>query len=144
MSSYRTFNMAKVAVVVGTVELKNFADGDTVTIERMSDTFTDSVGATGEVERAATNDRRGTITINIQQTALDNQGLSALMLLDEVSLSGVVPITVIDNSGFDVHTAAECWLVKPPSAVYGREAGKARTWVFRAADVDMFFGGNNK
>lgn len=110
MSSYRTFNMAKVSVVVGLVELKDFGDGDSVRVERLSDSFTDTVGATGEVERAATNDRRGTITINIQQTSPDNLKATAIMLLDEIAFAGVVPITVIDNSGFDVHTAAECWI----------------------------------
>ena len=63
------------------------------------------------------------------------------MLSDELSNSGIVPFTSMDNSGDDVHLSPEIWLRKPPPAVYGKEA-RAREWVFDAADVSMYFGGN--
>lgn len=138
----RTFDMKNMKVVVGTFEVKGFADGDVLTVDRMSDTFTDSVGADGEVERGKSNDFRGTITIVTQQTSPVNISLSNLMLLDEVSAGGIVPIALMDTGGNDVHVAPECWLVKPPTGTYGKEVGKNRSWVFRAANVSVFFGGN--
>jgi hypothetical protein len=141
MPSQRTFDLKNMKVIVGVTQITGFGDGDSIRVERMSDTFTDSVGGDGEVERGKTNDYRGTITISVQQTSPTLKLLSDVMLADEVSNGGVVPIAVLDSVGFDAHIAAECWLVKPPAAVYGKEIGKNREWTFRAASLDMFFGG---
>ena len=137
----RTYDPKGLTVTVLAIAVTGFADGDFVSVTRDADTFSDNVGATGEVERAKTNDWRGTIKIVVMQTNKDTlTALSTLAVLDEVSNGGIVPITV--QSWQDVHTAPECWLKKMPDAVYGKEAGKGRSFEFRCANVSMFFGGS--
>jgi hypothetical protein len=137
----KTFDLKKMTVAIGPVTLGDFAKGDVIKVIRDEDTFKKEVGATGEVGRSKTNNRAGKITFSLLSTSPANAGMSAVMLSDEVSNGGIVPITIMDKGGADVHVAPECWIVKPPDAIYSNEV-KDRAWVFDCSDVDMFFGGN--
>jgi len=142
MAATKTWDLKEQKTIIGPYALKGEAeDGDVVIVARDEQTFTKGVGATGEVARSKTNNRAGTITIRLMQTSEMNTSMSTIMASDELANSGIVPFTSIDNAGFDVHIAPEIWLQKPPDGVYGKAAG-TREWIFDAADLDMFFGGN--
>jgi len=142
MADTKTYDASQLKVIVGVTAVTGFEEGDFLVVARDEQNFTKQVGATGEVSRSKTNNKSGTITIRTKQTSPVNAELSAVMLLDEIANGGIVPIIVMDLSGNDVHNAAECWLQQTPDGSYGRDAA-GREWIFDAASVDMFFGGNN-
>ena len=142
MPATKTWDLKELKTVIGPFALQGEAeDGDVVIVARDEQSFTKGVGATGEVVRSKTNNRAGTITIRLMQSSAMNISMSLIMASDELLNAGVVPFLIADNSGFDYHIAPEIWLQKPPDGVYGKAAG-TREWIFDAADLDMFFGGN--
>ena len=141
MASLKTYNAHEVSVIVGARPITGLASGDAVTIERESDSWTDAVGISGEVTRSGSADKRGTITIRLQQSSSDNDYLSALVAADEMAKTGVVPILIRDSNGNSLYAAEQGWIKKPASATFAKEAGE-REWIIRCARIEMFAGGN--
>jgi len=138
--SLKTYNFKDVAVIFGTRALSGIAEGG-VQITRLTDSFTDQVGADGEVVRSRTNDKRGDAVVNLLQSSDSNDYLSESMVADENTGAGVKPLTIKDNSGRTLAFARQAWVVKPAASALGREAGE-RAWTIRCADLDIFVGGN--
>lgn len=130
------------AVFFGLLIDSGFADGEFVRMEQESDDFTDVNGTDGEVTRSKTNDRRVTITITLMQTSEGNSKLSAINILDRRANNGagVGPFLLKDRSGTAI-AGGSCWIAKPPSTVYGREA-TAREWKLRGILDERFDGGS--
>lgn len=139
--SLKTYNAHEVSVIIGVKPITGLASGDSVTVEREADSWTDSVGINGEVTRSGSADKRGTITIKVQQTSIDNDYLSGLSVADELSSEGVFPILIRDTNGRSLYAAAQCWIKKPANATFAKESGE-REWVIRCARLEMFTGGN--
>lgn len=137
----KTYNAHEVSVIVGSRIIKGLAEGDAVTIAREADSFSDSVGIDGEATRSGNTDKRGTITLRLQQTSVDNDFLSTLVQVDEKAGSGVVPILIRDTNGTSLWASNEAWIMKPADGSISREAGE-REWAIRCAKLEMFSGGN--
>ncbi|MCP4481417.1 MAG: DUF3277 family protein [bacterium] len=137
----KTYNGHEVSVIFGARLLTGLVEGDAVTIERDTDSWTDSVGLNGEVTRSGSADKRATVTIRLQQSSSDNDYCSGIVAADELAKSGVLPILVRDSNGNSIYAAPEAWIQKPTAATFGKEAGE-REWVIRCAKVTMFSGGN--
>ena len=137
----KTYNCKDVSVIVGARVLTGFAEDSKVVLARTSDAFTSVVGTDGEVTRAKSNDKRGTITISLMQSSDDNDFLSALANADELSGAGVTNVLVKDNSGRALHSAPEAWVQKQPDCEYNREAG-SREWILECAQLNNTIGGN--
>jgi hypothetical protein len=141
MAPLKTYNGSEVSVIIGTRPIKSLAESDAVKVERDTATFTDTVGIDGSVTRSKSSDRRGKITVKVQQTSTDNDYLSACALIDEKSAAGVMPIMIRDQNGTTLVFAEQAWIEKPADISFGKEAGE-REWVFRCAKLDVFVGGN--
>lgn len=139
--SLKTYNAHEVSVIVGIRPITGLSEGDAVSVERESDSWSDSVGISGEVTRSGSADKRGTITLRLQQTSEDNDYLSALVTADELTKSGVVPVLIRDVNGNSLYMAEEAWIKKPANASFAKDAGE-REWVIRCARLEMFSGGN--
>ena len=139
--SVKTYDASQVSVIVGTRRLSGLAEGSFVTVSRDEQAFTKQVGADGEVTRAKTNNKAGSITITLQQASSGNDYLSTLAKTDEETSAGVVPVTVVDGSGTTVAIAESGWIQKLPDTEFGRDAGE-REWVIDCADLEMLVGGN--
>lgn len=137
----RTYDPASVSVIVAGKLMTGFADDSAVTVERMTDTWTDQVGTDGFVTRAKSNDQRGTVTINLTQTSPSNDDLQALASADELSGNGAGPFLMRDGSGRTICSGDTCWVTKPPSLEFGRSVVN-RQWVIRVATLIVFSGGN--
>lgn len=135
-----TYDPAKVVVNVAGVNLEGYADGTFVTAERTSDTYTKSTGADGRTTRVKQNDKSGSITITLQQTSPSNNHLSAIMVLDESSGEGIVPVTIKDILSSSLIASSYAWVKKPPASPYAKENSN-REWVFDCAVLEMFIGG---
>ena len=97
----------------------------------------------GDVARARTNDRRGTVTFKLMQTSDTNALLSALRNADLLAPNGagVGALEVRDLQGTTLLSAAEAWIKKMPQTAFDREIG-AREWVIRCAVLEGVVGGN--
>lgn len=137
----KTYNGHEVSVIVGSRLIKGLAEGDSVAVDRESDSFSDSAGLDGEVTRSGSKDKRGTVTIRLQQTSADNDFLSALSQADEKAGTGVVPLLIRDTNGTTIYASNEAWIRKPAAGSVSREAGE-REWPIRCANLEMFHGGN--
>ncbi len=137
----KTYDANEVSVIVGSRVILGFIQGDAVTVVRESDSFSDNVGLDGEVTRSANKDKRGTITLTLQQSSNDNDFLSALSQTDELSGLGVVPVLIRDANGTSLYESAEAWIMKPADGSKSQESGE-RAWIVRCAKLAMFSGGN--
>ncbi|MCK6585958.1 MAG: DUF3277 family protein [Polyangiaceae bacterium] len=140
----KTYSADQVSLSIANVPITGgFADGEFVKIEHESDRWTDVVGTDGEVTRCKTNDRRATVTVLLMQTSTDNDLLSALALIDDVTPggAGVGELLIRDRLGTTIFSAEAAWIAKTPDATFDREA-KAREWKIRCERLDEHQGGN--
>jgi len=137
----KTYDPKQVQLIIGGAPIGGFADGEFISVERDEDTFTKVAGADGEVSRSKSNNKMGELTVTLLQTSASNAILSAFMLADELSNSGVIPIFIKDSLGTTTLFSAEGWVKKPPAVSYDKELTD-REWTFDLANVDIFVGGN--
>lgn len=138
----RTYNPALVSIVYGPKLITGFADDTAITVERMSDTWNDQVGTDGFVTRSPSNDKRGTITINLTQSSPSNDDLQAMATADEMTGNAAAPVLVRDASGRTICSGDTAWVTKPPASEFGRSITN-RQWVLRVANLVIFTGGND-
>jgi hypothetical protein len=136
----KTYDAKRVAIVINNIIVTGFGDGDFVAVERNEDTYALQMGTDGEGTRSKTNNKSGRITITTMQGSVANLALSGFGLIDEKSSAGAVKIEVKDLNFLSSYTANQAWLVKPPAATFGREAG-GREWVFETDNLEWFEGG---
>jgi hypothetical protein len=137
----KTYDPKEITIIFGATIVSGFADGSFVKVERTTDTWSTVAGADGEVSRSKSNDKRGTITITLQQTSLTNDIFSAYFQADELTNNGVLPVIVKNIRGIDIHTAAQAWVKKPAAVEYGKESG-SREWIIETDELLTFVGGN--
>lgn len=132
-----TYDFKKVSLIVGTRQMKGFAEGSSIEADRDTDSFTKKVGVDGETTRSRSNNSAGSITFSLDQFSEDNKYLQTLANLDERTGSGVIPVKIVDSSNPDleiiISTAA--WVKKPAKKGFGAEAGP-REWVLDCADLN--------
>ncbi len=137
----RTFDPANVIISIGGVPMSGYADGTFVMVARDEDAFTKVSGADGEVSRAKSNNRSGTLTLTLMQTSMSNDILSAIALLDETSNAGIVPVLVKEIGTLTILMSGEGWIKKFPDASYSKDV-ENREWILDLASLNMFEGGN--
>ena len=137
----KTYDPKQVQIIVGAHIVSGFAEDTLVTVNRTNDAFTLTMGADGEGTRAKSNDKSGTIQIELMQSSESNAYLSSLMIADEVSNSGLVPVLVKDTSGSSLHSAEQAYIQKQPDSAYGKTA-QSRVWILVTDNLNTFIGGN--
>ncbi len=137
----RTYDPKEVHIIIGGFEMTGFADGTFLTISRDNDSFSKVSGADGETSRAKSNDKGGGAILSLQQTSPSNDILSGIVIADELSNSGVVPMIVTDSLGTTVLFSGEGWIKKPAEVTFAKEIGN-RDWNLDLASMDIFIGGN--
>jgi hypothetical protein len=143
-SDVKTYGPDEVSLILAGIPLnQGWADGTFCRIAYNSDAFSLKVGTDGESVRTKSNDRSARISVILMQSSSVNDLLSALHNLDINSPggAGVGPFLCKDNSGRSMYLAEKAWIVKPPDAEYGREAG-TREWIIETGNLQSFVGGN--
>lgn len=136
------YSADKVIRTIGGVSISGGGD-DMVSAEYEEDRSSAKVGADGEVAASINPSMLGTITFTLSAASSSNDELSEIVALNSAfSILKAIPISVIDLSGRTVITANKCWLKTAPPVSFGKDVGE-REWVFYAADLQMFVGGNN-
>jgi len=141
MSQVKTFDPKEVQVVFGEAILSGFAEGSMVTAERDADSWSKYTGVDGEIARAKSNNRAGSVTVRLSQTSSSNDVLSSIMVEDEVANAGMRPIMIKDGLGTTLIASEYAWIRKPPAVEEGGEIGE-REWIFDTGEMDIFVGGN--
>ena len=138
-----TYDPQKMICSVAGVTLSGFSDGDMIIARRSEDMSFMRVGGDGSVARARNANKTGEFEFRLLQTSNVNAQLSALFAIDNLGNDGVidVPITIADLSGFSLCTATSAWLKSIPEGTFGKEISE-RVWIFSAADLIIFHGGN--
>lgn len=141
----KTYDPQSVQLVFNGIQFRGFADGTFITVERLTDTFSDTVGAQGDVVRTRSRDRRGTVTATLQGASPTNDLLSAIAIDDEDPeagdyAAGVGDLAVKDLNGTTLAFAQEAWIVKLPNAEFATEH-TPRQWVIRCAKLQLLVGG---
>ena len=142
MAPLRTYSPDQVSVVIGDRPITGFADGTFISASRLNDTFTDAAGASGEVGRTKSNDKRGDVVLTLMQVSPDNDYLSGLATLDEATGKNPFNILIRDQNGTTLLEAESAWIVKPSDVELSKEPSD-RAWTIRCASLLMSVGGNN-
>jgi len=131
-----TYDFNDVILIVGVKRIEGFEEGTEITAERNEDSFTMKTGVGGNVTRSKSNNFSGFIEFSLQHLAKDNAFLEALMLVDERTGVGIIPVAIIDKSGKEKLVATEAWLTRPANKSYGKESG-ARPWRIDCANLNI-------
>ncbi len=138
------YDAKQVIVIIGVVPVSGYADGSFVSVENNEDAYTLLVGTDGEATRSRTNNNSSRITLTLQQGSLSNALLSGLHEIDKNSISGAgcFPVLIKDLQGTSMYAAEKAWIVKRPTAEFGREAG-SREWIIETDNLALAIDGGN-
>lgn len=138
--SMRTYDPKANVVTLGNLILQGFAENKFLSAKRVTDTFSDQVGCSGEVARSLSNDRRGEIEFTTVAFSPTNDLLSDLAQLDELTGQGVGAFQLQDFNGTTLLHAPNAWITRYPDTELAKEAGET-VWKIRCDSLDVFRGG---
>lgn len=138
MAMYQQYSPKDVVCSWNGIAIEGFAPDSFLRLQRTSPLITPVVGAGGQVALTRNADKTGTIEIELMQTSLSNQMLSAIqakqdnMELEEDISSNFV---IYDPSGSVLATGINAWLQELPHVELGRDQ-KSKTWIFGCEKLD--------
>ena len=112
-----------------------------ITIERVADKNTMTIGAGGQGMHSLRATKAGTITVRLLKTSISNALLSAAYDLEVLSSAvwGQNVITINDTGRGDNTVAQQVAFKKHPNLTYATEGGMME-WAFDAIQVDTLLG----
>lgn len=135
---YQQYSPKDVVCSWNGIAIEGFAPDSFLRLQRTSPLVTPVVGAGGQVALTRNADKTGTIEIELMQTSLSNQMLSAIqakqdnMELEEDISSNFV---IYDPSGSVLATGINAWLQELPQVELGRDQN-SKTWIFGCEKLD--------
>jgi len=138
MTMYQQYSPKDVVCSWNGIAIEGFAPDSFLRLQRTSPLVTPVVGAGGQVALTRNADKTGTIEIELMQTSLSNQMLSAIqakqdnMELEEDISSNFV---IYDPSGSVLATGINAWLQELPQIELGRDQN-SKTWIFGCEKLD--------
>lgn len=135
---YQQYSPKDVVCSWNGIAIEGFAPDSFLRLQRTSPLITPVVGAGGQVALTRNADKTGTIEIELMQTSLSNQMLSAIqakqdnMELEEDISSNFV---IYDPSGSVLATGINAWLQELPQVELGRDQN-SKTWIFGCEKLD--------
>lgn len=139
----KTYDANEVTLSIGgRVIDSGFADGDFVKIATKSDDWTSKAGPDGETARSKNNDKRCDMSVMLMQTSDGNDVLNQIRAADLAAPNGagVGQLLLRDQFGRTV-VRGQCWIVKPPEVVRGREVG-TNEWKLEVIASEYKVGGS--
>lgn len=121
------------------ISADDYAEGTFIRVSRARPMWSKRVGATGSVTRSKSNDRSGSCSLTLEQGSAINALLTKLAKADDDTNAGVAALLIKDQSGGDLASGKNCWLVGPADLMKSAEAGTVE-WTF---DIDVLDVQNN-
>lgn len=134
------FDPKNVLLIFGPLHIKGFAEGTFIDVARASDTFTTTAGSDGETVRTLSNNKIGTVTFTLMQNSKSNDALSALLLADEESGSGVWELLIVEKNGTTKVAGPVSYIKRWPNISYQSGSAATRTWIIEAPELIMYVG----
>lgn len=134
------YSSQNITLVFGGKLITGWADGDFVRVSYRSNYWEQTVGTDGVSTRHNTRDKSGEIEITLMASSPSNDYLSACLLADQQSNTGVLPFLLRDAGGNTLVTAEEAWVVKAPDVTFSR-AVSTRVWQLAASSMDCVVAG---
>lgn len=130
-------------LIVAGVVVSGYADGSFIKVKRNKETFTQKVGAHGDVVDVRSTDKTGTITATILANSNTNDAFSALLAADELAPYGsmAVPLMIKDANGTTL-IAGSGRIKKWPDIEFSVDE-PSREWEFICSNLQFFVGGHN-
>jgi hypothetical protein len=138
----KIYDPENVDVIYAGVPLSGFAEDTFVTIEAEGDDWLEVDGVDGDLTRSKNSAQKFKVTFHLMSSSKSNAHLSALRQLDvsETGGAGVSPIMIRDRNGVSLFVADKSWIMKPPTATYGKQA-TVREWTVRVKGATFLDGG---
>jgi hypothetical protein len=136
----KTYNGKEVVLIINGLRVSGFDENDMFTVARNNPSFEGVTGADGEHTRHHTNDKSGTVTINLGYQSAANAALSALLGIDENTGAGVFSMLIQDLNGASSATGEQCYITGYPEWGVSKET-PVLEWVITVADLKMLLGG---
>jgi hypothetical protein len=142
MALFKNYDPGRITISFNGIQIQGFGPDTFVKCSRDEDTFTEQVGANGDVVRVRNRNRMGKVVITLQDSSPTNDQLSALAASDERTGLGYGALLVKDLNGNTLVQAANAWIKKPADVEYAAAAG-TNEWTLAAAELEMTVGGEN-
>ncbi|EKM0740871.1 hypothetical protein HCA21_11410 [Listeria seeligeri] len=126
MNEMETYDAADVSIVVNGISLFGFADGDMVSCSKDANNIEIKSDAQGNSSAAVSNDRSGTVQIDLAQTSPCYP-----KLIDIANRQLKVPVYVIN--GNEKIGGSMAFIEKLPNAGFGKSVG-TRSFTFKVLD----------
>lgn len=130
-------------LVAGFLPIKGFVDGTFINITKDVMPFSSARTPDGTVSRLYNNDQTYTIELSLYNGSQDNDILTKLWQLDEITQRGKFPLLIKDNSGTDLFFSTTSWIEQVPSMTKSASVD-TRTWVLRSSQAIINIGGNEE
>lgn len=118
-----------VNLIVGGVVITGYAEDSFIAVEKMEDTFTEYIGAKGEVSMAENANEAGEITVTLASTSPSIPYLNRLGLAR--GEGAVVPVQLVDlNNNTTTISGNDARVRKPASLNFGKEVGEREYTIF--------------
>lgn len=138
MAMYQQYSPKDVVCSWNGIAIEGFAPDSFLRLQRTSPLVTPVVGAGGQVALTRNADKTGTIEIELMQTSLSNQMLSAIQAKqDNMELEADISsnFVIYDPSGSVLATGINAWLQELPQIELGRDQN-SKTWIFGCEKLD--------
>ncbi len=136
----RTYDPAQNPVYFAGQQAHGFADGEFVSVEQMSPTFSSQAGADGESSRTRSRDGRLTIKLTLMQTSAFNDVMAAAHATDRLFGDGVYPFMLEERGGATIVDAPEAWITAAAPVKRGKEQ-IATEWTIECASGAIYNAG---
>jgi hypothetical protein len=142
MADVKIYDPENVDVIYAGVPISGFAEDTFVTIEAEAEDWLEVDGVDGDLTRSKNLAQKWKVTFHLMSSSKSDAFLSGLRELDlsETGGAGVSPIMIRDRNGVSLFVSDKAWIMKPPTATYGKTAS-AREWVCRVKGAKFVDGG---
>ncbi len=137
----QTHDPAKVTLIFGGTQIKQFAKGTMIKVAYDEEQFTDAVGGDGRVVRMRNANRAGKIEFTLMAASPSNDYLSDKAAADFLDGTGVNEVQVKDGTGTSKAHDGNAWLTKTADVEHSSEPGMERAWTIRCPHLESFVGG---
>jgi hypothetical protein len=132
-----TYDPRATLLAIGGNIISGFADGSFISAKRNEDTWSLVVGAFGEVTRVRNRNTSGELTFTLQASSPSNDILSALIAVDELTGTGIVPCLLKDLLGTMLVSGERTFLKKPADVEVSKDLpNREWTLIFKNMDIN--------
>lgn len=123
-----TFTPADIVFSINDYILTDFASGSYIDIQQNSQRFRQVRGIRGKHSRVHTRDRSGVITFQMMQTSNQNHILSKLANADDLQMTGLLLVNIVDVGGTTGIQCGNAYLEGLPNVAFQSDTTTPRQW----------------